>query len=152
MPRTSPLRPLSGILDADPTLASWNARRRRDEAIAASLCRHLPRAMAASLRIADTSDATLEVATPSGAIAAAVRQRTPDLLAALQGEGWKFTGLRVVVQPRAVAQGPGKVVYRQRDKSMDGALSRLESGLPPGPLKAALGHWLRGSRGRAGGG
>ncbi len=149
MPRANPLRPVSGILDANPQLASWNARRRRDEAITTVLRRQLPRPVAASVWVADVREGSLELATPSGAIAASLRQRAPELLAALRREGCEFTGLRVRVQPRNATIVTDKRVYRQRDSGWEATLTRFESGLAPGPLKAALRRWLR-SGGRRG--
>lgn len=143
MPRANSLRRIGAVVGADARLASWDARRLRDEAILAALGRVLPRPIAATVRVVDLAGATLELAAPSGAMAAAIRQRTPDLCAALAGEGWNFTDLRVRVQPRNAPPPERKRLYRQIDSAEVPALQRLESGLPPGPLKAALGRWIR---------
>ena len=45
----------------------------------------------------------LELSTPSGAIASVVRQKAPDLVAALRREGWEFSGIRLRVQPQAAS-------------------------------------------------
>ena len=131
------------ILDADPTLAGWDARRRRDDALALLVRRHLPRALAERVRIADAQGNELQLAVEAGAIGAIIRQRTPDLVAALQRDGWQFTGIRVRVQVRIAPPIPPKVDMNQPDKESLRPLAGLARNLPDGPLKAALERFLR---------
>jgi hypothetical protein len=131
-------KPLSRIVADDPTLADWQRRRIRDEAVLQILRRALPRALAAQIAIADALALELVIAGPSGAVAAVVRQRAPDLLARLTREGWEFTGIRVVVQPRVTAGAEKKPVTLQLDSAAIPALSALRDGLPPGELRDAL--------------
>jgi len=93
-------QPLSRILDADSVVAGWDARRRREEALTRLVRRHLPRPLAERIRVADGTGQELQLAAEAGAVAAIVRQRTPDLVAAMQRDGWEFTGIRVRVQVR----------------------------------------------------
>jgi hypothetical protein len=79
----------------------------------------------------------------AGAIAAVVKQRSPNLVAALQREGFEFTGIRVRVQVRVDPESPDKVIAKQVDRSSLSPLARLARELPAGPLKAALGRFLR---------
>ena len=100
-------QPFKRVLDADTALATWAARRDREEALTAEVRRHLPRPLAPRVRVADTLDGQLELAADAGAVAAIVRQRNVELLAALKHAGWEFTSIRVRVQVRADA-GPKK--------------------------------------------
>jgi hypothetical protein len=133
-------KPLSRIVADDPTLADWQRRRIRDEALLQILRPALPRALAAQISIADAEAPELIIAGYSGAVAAVVRQRGPDLLARLTREGWKFTGIRVVVQPRVTTGEEKKLVTLHMDSAAIPALSALHEGLAPGALRDALGR------------
>ena len=136
-------QPLQQILAADAMVAGWNARRRREEALVAIVRRHLPRALAERIRVADARGAVLELAADAGAIAAVVRQRTPDLLVELGREGWEFTGIRVRAQVRIDPAPVRKIVSNPIDRSALRPLAGLARDLPPGPLKEALARFLR---------
>lgn len=131
-------KPLSRIVADDPTLADWQRRRIRDEALLQLLRRALPRALAAQISIAGAEAPELVIAGSSGAVAAVVRQRGPDLLGHLRREGWEFTGIRVVVQPRATSEIEKKAVTLHMDSAAIPALSALRDGLPPGTLRDAV--------------
>jgi hypothetical protein len=131
-------KPLSRIVADDPTLADWQRRRIRDETLLQILRRALPRALTAQISIADAETPELIIAASSGAVAAVIRQRGPDLLACLTREGWEFTGIRVAVQPRVTAGGEKKLVTLHMDSAAIPALSALRDGLPPGALRDAL--------------
>jgi hypothetical protein len=136
-------QPLSRILAADPTIAGWDARRRREEALAAIVRRYLPRPLADRVRVVNAEGGELELAVDAGAIAAIVRQRTPDLVAALVRENWQFTGIRVRVQVRTDPVLRPKVHANQPDRETLRPLADLARRLPPGPLKASLARLLR---------
>jgi hypothetical protein len=72
-----------------------------------------------------------------------LRQRSADLLAALQNQGWEFTGIRVRVQVRAEPGPPRKAPVNQPDRSSLQSLAALARRLPPGTLKVALERFLR---------
>src|SRR3954470_11923444 len=74
---------LSRVLAADESFAAWSARRRREEALIAVMRRLLPRPLAGRVHVADAEGASLALGAEAGAIAAVVRQRSPDLLRAL---------------------------------------------------------------------
>jgi hypothetical protein len=97
-------------LPAEPTLATWNARRSREETLTRIIQRHLPRPLAAYVRVADADGAVLGLAVGAGAIAAIVRQRIPDLLGVLRSDGWEFTGIRWRVQVRSEPPPSTKLV------------------------------------------
>jgi hypothetical protein len=136
-------QPLSRILAADPAIAGWDARRRRDEALGTAVRRHLPRPLAERVRVTDVGSGQLELAVDSGAVAAVVRQRSPDLAAALRREGYEFTGIRVRVQVRTTPSAKRKFVANQPDRESLRPLTELARGLPAGALKAALARLLR---------
>jgi hypothetical protein len=136
-------QPLSRILAADPTLAAWDQRRRREQALTELIRRRLPRPLASRVRVADAEGPELGLAVDAGAIAAIVRQRTPDLLDALCTGGWQFTGIRVRVQVRSGAELPKKQIKNQPDRDALRPLAGLARELPAGPLKSALARLLR---------
>jgi hypothetical protein len=136
-------QPLKRVLATDAALAAWDARRRREEALTATVRRHLPRPLAERIRVADASASELILAAEAGAIAAVARQRAPDLIAALRNEGFEFTGIRVRVQVCFEPPPAAKPVAKQIDRASLRPLSALARGLPAGPLKAALDRFLR---------
>jgi hypothetical protein len=136
-------QPLSRILAADPAVAGWEARRRRETAVTAIVRRNLPRPLAERVRVADAQGQELVLAVDAGAIAAIVRQRTPDLVAELKRENWQFTGIRVRVQVAAPPLPRRKIVLNQPNRESLQPLATLSRGLPEGPLKSALARFLR---------
>ncbi len=134
---------LQRILAADPALAAWATRHRREAALTAIVRRHLPRALAERIRVADDGGDELNLIADAGAIAAVARQRSPDLLAGLRREGVEFTSIRVRVQ---VANAPRKVekpVPKHIDRGVLRPLATLAQELPAGPLKMSLARFLR---------
>ena len=120
----------------------------RGARLTAALRDHLPRPVAAQVRVSSTASAILTLAASSGAIAAALRQRSPELLAALRREGWDFTEIKVRVQVRGLAGAPVKSAGNQRDATGAGALFDLSDELREGPLRASIQRWSRRARGR----
>lgn len=136
-------RPLARVLADDPLLAAWD-RRRRDEAKATADVRaELPRPLAPHVAAWLPAPGQLELVVGTGAVAAALRLRLPAVRSALEREGWDFRDIRVRVQPGVPREITPKNVPRQWDSLQAPALSRLASSLPDGPLKAAVGRWLR---------
>ena len=136
-------QPLSRVLAADPVVAGWEARRRREEAIARVVRARLPRPLADRVRVVNAEGSDLELAVEAGAIAAILRQRTPDLLATLRRDNWQFTGIRVRVQVRTEPIARKKQVLIQPDRVSLQPLADLARKLPAGPLKASLARLLR---------
>ncbi len=137
------LQPLQRVLRSDATLAAWTSRYDREQALAAIVRRHLPRPLALRIRVAEGQDGQLELAADAGAVAAIVRQRTAELLAAVKREGWEFTGIRVRVQVRSDPVPVRKPLANPLDRSSLRPLSALARTLPAGPLKTALDRFLR---------
>jgi hypothetical protein len=134
---------LRQILAADPALAAWDARRRREAALTTIVRRHLPRPLAERLRVAEERGTELNLVADAGAIAAVARQRAPDLLAELQREGCEFTSIRVRVQVGTARNVVEKPVPKQIDRTALRPLQALVQELPAGPLKSALARFLR---------
>jgi hypothetical protein len=139
-------QPLSRIFAVHPAIAEWDARRLQDAAVYQLIRRHLPRPLADRVRVAISADGVLELAVDTGAIAAMLRQRSPELLAALRSERTEFTGIRIRVQVR-VESGPApKATQNQPDRESLLPLAALAAELPPSPLKAALQRLIRRAR------
>lgn len=134
---------LERIIAADATLAGWQARRAREEALTALVRRHLPRQLGDRVRAAQLESGEVELRVAAGAVAAALRQRGPDLMAALLLDGWQCAGIRVRVQVAASAPIEPKTPRKPIDKMDLAPLTGLAKSLPAGPLKSALTRFLR---------
>lgn len=137
------LQPLSRILTTDALIASWHGRMQREAELTATVRRLLPRALAERVRVAEATPPALTLAVPAGAIAAVVRQRTPDILSGLRREGWDFTELRVQVQVRPERAVNYKPPQKQKDRIDSAPLRELARSLPEGPLKRAVERLVR---------
>ena len=138
MPKPHSLQPLSRILATDATLATWHARALAEAELTTAVRRHLPRALADRVHVAEAALETLTLATSTGTVAAVVRQRLPDILEGLQREGCNFTEIRVRVQVRVDPPPAEKSLKIQRNKVDHAPLRRLAESLPDGPLKDAV--------------
>jgi hypothetical protein len=98
----------------------------------------LPPALAAQTGIADVSLPELVLSATSGAAAALLRHRGPDLLERLAGEGWKFTGIRIRVQARPNRTDRRKLIAKQIDESSSAALRAGADRVSDPRLAAAL--------------
>jgi len=136
-------QPLQRILAADPALAAWDTRMRRELALTCVVRSGLPRQLATRIRVIDAERETLEIVADSGAVAAAVRQRLPGVLAQLAKDGHEFTGIRLHVQVRTGAEIAPKRSANPIDKLGIAPLARLADRLPPGPLKASVARLLK---------
>ena len=146
--RRAPHRPLAGVLASDAQLAAWTARHHDEAALTRLVRKHLPRAIGERVCVCDTRNGVLELAAGAGAIAAALRQRAPDLRAALAREGRVFADVRIRVQV-AGSTLPKPVGHRRTWDSREAApLFDLADRLPAGPLQQALRQWSRRARGR----
>ncbi|HVN34654.1 MAG TPA: DciA family protein [Casimicrobiaceae bacterium] len=137
------MMPFKHVLTGDSTLADWEARRCREHALTILVRQQLPRPLAPRIHVVDARRGELELAADAGAVAAMLRQRATDLLAALRRQGWEFTGIRVRVQVRSDVGPPPKALVNQPDRSSLQSLGALARRLPRGPLKTALERFLR---------
>ena len=148
MSKPTALRRIARVLESDAQLKSWTERYQREAALTQLLATHLPKPIADRVHVADTRNGVLELAAGAGAIAAVLRQRAPDLLAALSRIGWDFTEIRVRVQVAGRSGPVQKIEKRQWDSTSAAPLFDLAPTLPEGPLKAAIARWARRARGR----
>ena len=138
MAKPNTAKPLSRILAGDTQIAAWRARAEHEARVTTAVRRLLPRALADRVRVAEAVPGALTLAAAAGAVAAVVRQRSPDLLAGLRREGFDFTELRVRVQVRADPAPADKSHANQSSKVVSTPLRQLARDLPDGPLKAAV--------------
>jgi hypothetical protein len=143
VPKPHVPQPLARIFASDALLDAWNARRAREATVLRVVRRALPRPVAERVFVADAGGQVLELSTAAGAIAAVVRQKTPEIVVLLRREGWEFSGLRVRVQPRQPDQIPPKRDLPQWDMRSRRPVAALAGSLPAGALKAALERLLR---------
>ena len=138
MSKPTSLQPLARILAADATIAAWHARAQAEAELTSAVRRHLPRALAERVRVAEVANTTLTLVTSTGTVAAVVRQRLPTILGELAREGCNFTEIRVRVQVRVDAPELHKPLKIQRTRVDPAPLRRLAENLAEGPLKTAV--------------
>ncbi len=143
MAKPNPLLPLSRVLAGDAKVAAWHDRMERESRVTTAVRRLLPRALADRVRVAEAEPPALTLAAAAGAVAAVVRQRSPDLLAGLRREGFDFTEIRVRVQVKAERLPGPKPEKNHGIKVETPPLKRLAAMLPEGPLKAAVQRLVR---------
>jgi len=131
-------RPLSRILAVDARIGAWHERMERESRLTAAVRRLLPRALADRVRVAEAEPPRLALAVPAGAVAAVVRQRSPDLLAGLRRDGWDFTEFVVRVQVGTGVPSHSKLDKNQAHRVNPAPLRHLASELPAGPLRDAV--------------
>jgi hypothetical protein len=105
--------------------------------------RMLPRALADRVRVAEAAPPALTLAVAAGALAAVVRQRSPDILAGLRREGFDFSELRVRVQVSFDPQPRQKKPENQRLRVNSIPLKTLADHLPKGALQDAVLRLMR---------
>jgi hypothetical protein len=132
------MRLLGQVLATEVALADLQRRREHELRLQLQLRRGLPPALAAHVNVADARSQELEIVAASGAAAALLRQRAPDLLRKLAGEGWEFTGIRVRVQARTAAVEMPKSPKKQLDVAAAATLRTLAASLGDAPLANAL--------------
>ena len=124
------MRLLGQVLQNDAALADLQRRRERELILQLRLHRALPPALATHVSIADARSQELQLVAASGAAAALLRQRAPDVLHKLAGEGWEFTGIRVRVQARPAATSLEALASRLGYEPLAKALRRLARHAP----------------------
>ncbi len=144
--KSPPARPLHRVLADDALLAQWHERMQRENRLTTAVRRLLPRALADRVRVAEAVPPLLVLAVPTGAVATALRQRSPDVLAGLRREGLHFTQIDVRVQVRADPRSGVKLESNQVATIVAAPLRELAGRLPPGPLREAVARLAR--RGR----
>jgi len=143
MAKPNTTKPLARVLSDDAQISAWYDRMSQEMRLTAAVRRVLPRALADRVRVAEATPEALTLAVAAGAVAAVVRQRSPDILAGLRREGSDFTELRVRVQVKNETPQQHKPVKNQKNKVDSAHLRQLAATLPPGPLKAAVERLVR---------
>ncbi|MEP6943141.1 MAG: DciA family protein [Betaproteobacteria bacterium] len=132
------MRPLRQIIRGESSMAELLNRRQKELAVEQHVKRALPRSLAACVSVADARSSELALSATSGAAAALLRQRSPQLQQALAAEGCEFTGIRVRVQARGVAVSADNRVKKQLDVTVSATLVAAAARLGDSPLAHAL--------------
>ncbi len=146
------MRRLQQILTGETAFGDLLRRRSRELALETRIRAALPAALAACVRITDARSAELALLAASGAAAALLRQRSPELLETLSREGWEFTGIRVRVQARPAAQMPQKNTPKQIDAASARRLVALAGEVDDAALARVLRRLARQGRASRSGG
>ncbi len=141
------MRPLRQILKGESTLDELLERHRREAALRERVHRVLPPALAKYVAVIDARSSELELGAASGAAAALLRQRAPELRIALARDGWEFTGIRVRVQARLAREDAQKPYKKQIDKAVSSTLLSLAAELGESPLSRAVRRLATGTGG-----
>jgi hypothetical protein len=137
------MRRLQQIMAGESVMAELLKRRQHEHALETRVRRALPPSLAACVAVADGRSTELLLAAVSGAAAALLRQRAPDLLRALVAEGWEFTGIRVRVQARSKSPSSAISSKKQIDALVVTQLKATAEALGDSPLAAALSRLAR---------
>jgi len=140
------MRRLQDVLAAESGLAELLARRRRESRVEELVKQALPPMLAARVAVVDARFTELVLAASSGAAAALLRQRIPDIDRALAHKGWKFTGIRVRVQAHSAPREFANVSSKHIDAASIAELQRLAAKLGDNELAAALRSLVRSAR------
>jgi hypothetical protein len=132
------LRRLQQIMTGESVTAELLNRMQHEHALEARVRRALPPSLAACVVVADGRSPELSLAAASGAAAALLRQRTPDLLRVLATEGWEFTGIRVRVQAHPKSRSRANPSKKQIDAPAALHLRVTADALGDSPLADAL--------------
>jgi hypothetical protein len=143
------MRRLQQIMTGESIFAGLLQRRQHQLALEARIRGALPPSLATCIAVADNRTPELALAATSGAAAALLRQRAPDLLRILVADGWEFTGIRVRVQARPGTRPPTKSPKKQLDAPAAALLMATAQTLGDSPLAAALTRLARSARGAA---
>jgi hypothetical protein len=132
------MRRLHQIIAGESAMAEPLRRRQRETALEQRIKKALPRSLATCVAVADARSPELTLLASSGAAAALLRQRAPDLLRALADEGCEFTGIRVRVQARSTLPKAEKHHPKQIDARASAHLLATAEELGDSPLAFAL--------------
>jgi hypothetical protein len=132
------MRRLQQIMTGESVMAELLKRRQHEHALEARVRRALPPSLAACITVADGRPPELHLAAASGAAAALLRQRAPDLLRTLVADGCEFTGIRVRVQARPKSAPRANSLKKQIDALAGVRLMATAEALGESPLAEAL--------------
>jgi hypothetical protein len=132
------MRRLHQILKGESTFDDLLQRHRHEAALQDRVHLALPPALAKHVAVIDARSAELELGAASGAAAALLRQRAPELKTALAREGFEFTGIRVRVQARLAREVAKNTPKKQLDNASAATLLTLAAEIGESPLAQAL--------------
>jgi hypothetical protein len=132
------MRRLHQILKGESTFDELLLRHRTEAVLQDRVHRVLPPALARHVTVIDARSGELELGAASGAVAALLRQRAPELNIALAREGFEFTGIRVRVQARLAREAAQKLPKKQMDSASTATVLALARQLGDSPLATAL--------------
>jgi hypothetical protein len=132
------MRRLHQIIHGESAMAELLQRRQRELAVEQHVKKVLPRSLANCVSVADGRSSELTLSASSGAAAALLRQRAPDLLRVLASEGCEFTGIRVRVQARTSVRIDSNLPKKQLDSTVAAQLLATAATLGDSSLAAAL--------------
>jgi hypothetical protein len=132
------MRRLQQIMTGESVMAELLKRRQHENALEARIKRALPPSLATCIAVADGRPPELALAVTSGAAAALLRQRAPDLLRVLVADGWEFTGIRVRVQARQKVMPQANSIKKQLDTATVARLVATAEAVGDSPLADAL--------------
>jgi hypothetical protein len=132
------MRRLQQIITGESAMAELLRRRQREVALEQRIKKTLPRSLAACVAVSDARSSELTLSATSGAAAALLRQRAPDLLRTLADEGCEFTGIRVRVQARHAPRHVANTLKKQLDAHVATKLLATAVQLGDSPLASAL--------------
>ncbi len=138
---------LKTILDTQQNLKQLSGKLHRLRIIQTAYEQVVPASLKYASHVMNIEQGLLTIAATNGAVAAKLRQLTPDLLERLQLQSREVTGIQVKVQvtlPRpAPLQSPATLGPKGKQQ-----LDNLAETLLDSPLKSALQRFSRNSRSR----
>jgi hypothetical protein len=138
-----PVQKIGDVIARSGDLTAVARHARRLDDLQQLLREATPSALAAATRVVDLRAGTLVVLADNPAVAAKLRQLTPRLLKHVQKQQPEITGIRLGVQVKThKIKAEHEVTRRALPPEAIRDLARLETALPPSPLKSALNRWL----------
>jgi hypothetical protein len=140
-------RNLSHVFEADSQIGFWLQRAQEEARLKKLLKRQLPSPVMFKTRVSPSS---LKLLAPSGAVAAVLKQRLPDMKRSLLEAGYEFDSVAVQVQP---AKKGSKSSFSQEaaqslsprnppdKKALDALLHKLPAGCPLWVAVQKLKRW-----------
>jgi hypothetical protein len=138
-----PVQKIGDVIARSGNLTAVARHARRLDDLQQLLREATPSALAAATRVVDLRAGTLVVLADNPAVAAKLRQLAPRLLKHVQKQQPEITGIRLGVQVKThKIKAEHEVTRRALPPEAIRDLARLETALPPSPLKSALNRWL----------
>lgn len=102
----------------------------------------IPPALTRNSQVLQLHQQTIILAAHNGAIAAKLKQLTPELISLFRARGCEVTGIQIRVQVTVLPPAPPTRTRRLGGSARD-ALERLDHDLPASPLKSAVARLLK---------